>query len=104
VRVTLEVKAIEGLLMIWLVAIGRLVDGRLADATPSPVPTSNVSDVLVTPGVAGFITIAAIMIAVILLIIDMVRRLRRLNYRAEIRQRLEDEAAAASTTPPPPAN
>jgi hypothetical protein len=34
----------------------------------------------------------------------MVRRLRRLNYRAEIRQRLEDEAAAASTTPPTPAN
>ena len=102
-RVTLEVKAIEGLLMIWLVAIGRLVDGRLADATPSPVPTSNVSDDLVTPGVWGFAITAFIMIAVILLIIDMVRRLRRLNYRAEIRQRLEDEAAAASTAPPKPA-
>jgi hypothetical protein len=77
---------------------------RLVDATPSPVPTSNVSDDLVTPGVWGFVITAAIMIVVILLIIDMVRRLRRLNYRAEIRQRLEDEAAAASTVPPPPAN
>ena len=80
--------------MIW-----RLTIGRLVDATPSPVPTSNVSDDLVTPGVWGFVITAAIMIAVILLIIDMVRRLRRLNYRAEIRQRLEDEAAAASQNP-----
>jgi hypothetical protein len=83
--------------MIW-----RLALGRLADATPSPVPTSNVSDDLVTPGVWGFAITAFIMIAVILLILDMVRRLRRLNYRAEIRQRLEDEAAAASAVPPPP--
>jgi len=81
--------------MIWRLAIG-----RLTDATPSPVPTSNISDDLVTPGVWGFVITALIMIAVILLIIDMVRRLRRLNYRAEIRQRLEDERAAASTPPP----
>ena len=87
-------QAIEGLLMIWRLAIG-----RLTDATPSPVPTSTVSDVLVTPGVWGFAITAFIMIAVILLIIDMVRRLRRLNYRAEIRERLEQEAAAASTSP-----
>lgn len=76
---------------------------RLVDATPSAVPTSNVADDLVTPGVWGFAITAFIMIAVILLIIDMVRRLRRLNYRAEIRQRLEEEAAAASTSPPTPA-
>jgi len=85
--------------MIWRLAIA-----RLADATPSPVPTSNVSDDLVTPGVWGFVITAFIMIAVILLILDMVRRLRRLNYRAEIRQRLEDEAAAASAVPPPPSS
>ena len=90
-RVTLEIKAIEGLLMIW----------RLVDATPSPIPTSTVSDDLVTPGVWGFVVTAFVMIAVILLIIDMVRRLRRLNYRAEIRQRLEDEAAAAAATQMP---
>ena len=35
---------------------------RLADATPSPVPTSNLSDVLVTPGPEGFATIAIIMV------------------------------------------
>ncbi len=82
--------------MIW-----RLVVERLTDATPSPVPTSNVSDVLVTPGVWGFVVTAFIMIAVILLILDMVRRLRRLNYRAEIRQRLEDEAAETAAAQKP---
>jgi uncharacterized membrane protein YcjF (UPF0283 family) len=70
---------------------------RLIDATPSPVPTSNVNDDLVTPGVWGFAITAFVMLAVILLIIDMVRRMRRLNYRAEIRERLEAEAAAASS-------
>lgn len=71
---------------------------RLVDATPSPVPTSNVNEDLVTPGVWGFAITAVVMLAVILLIFDMVRRMRRLNYRAEIRQRLEAEAAAASTS------
>ena len=73
---------------------------RLVDATPSPVPTSNVNEDLVTPGVWGFAITAVVMLAVILLIFDMVRRMRRLNYRAEIRQRLEAEAAAASTSSP----
>lgn len=72
---------------------------HLVDATPSPVPTSNVADVLVTPGPWGFVTVALIMLAVIALIIDMVRRLRRLNYRAEIREKLDQEAAAAPAKP-----
>ena len=72
---------------------------QLVDATPSPVPTSNASDNLVTPGVLGFVITALIMVAVILLIIDMVRRLRRLNYRAEIRGRVAREAAEASVAP-----
>ncbi|MEO6116859.1 MAG: hypothetical protein ABIP33_10785 [Pseudolysinimonas sp.] len=67
-------------------------------SVPSPAPTPNVNADLVTPGVWGFAITAFVMVAVILLIIDMVRRMRRVNYRAEIRQRLEDEAASA--TPP----
>jgi hypothetical protein len=62
------------------------------------LPTK-VDPTLVTPGVWGFVITAGIMILAILLIIDMVRRIRRVNYRAEIRQRLEDEAAAASGDP-----
>ena len=46
---------------------------------------------LVTPGVIGFIATFVIMAAVVLLILDMVRRIRRVNYRAEVRQMLEAE-------------
>ena len=63
--------------------------------TPAPTPTSNVDADAVTPGVWGFVVTAAIGILVILLIVDMIRRLRRLNYRAEIRARLEAEQAGA---------
>ncbi|MEP6842545.1 MAG: hypothetical protein ABJA11_03425 [Pseudolysinimonas sp.] len=71
-------------------------------SVPSPAPSPDFDANLVTPGVWGFTITAVIMVVVILLIIDMVRRIRRVNYRAEIRQRLEDEAAAASGTAPAP--
>jgi uncharacterized membrane protein YcjF (UPF0283 family) len=65
-------------------------------ATPPPlVPPSNVPDDLVTPGVWGFAITFALVIAVVLLIIDMVRRIRRLNYRAAVREQLEAEVLAA---------
>lgn len=45
----------------------------------------------VTPGVEGFIAIALVAIAVIFLLVDMTRRIRRVRYRGEIRERLEAE-------------
>ncbi|WP_430645734.1 hypothetical protein [Agromyces sp. GXS1127] len=50
----------------------------------------------VTPGVVGFIATILIMLAVLLLVIDMVRRIRRVNYRAEARERIAAEEAAAA--------
>ncbi|RXZ49770.1 hypothetical protein, partial [Agromyces binzhouensis] len=50
----------------------------------------------VTPGVVGFIATILIMGAVLLLVIDMVRRIRRVNYRAEARERIAAEEAAAA--------
>lgn len=47
----------------------------------------------VTPGVAGFVAIALVAIAVIFLLIDMTRRIRRVRYRGEVRERLEAEQA-----------
>ena len=83
--------------MLWTLA------ARLSAAvpTPSPVPTSNVPDDAVTPGVWGFVVTAAIGIVVILLILDMVRRLRRVNYRAQVRERLAAEQAAAAAADKP---
>ena len=45
----------------------------------------------VTPGVAGFIAIALVAIASIFLLVDMSRRIRRVRYRGEIRERMEAE-------------
>jgi hypothetical protein len=49
----------------------------------------------VTPGVAGFLAIAFVAIATILLVLDMLRRVRRTRYRGEVREQLERERAAA---------
>ena len=65
---------------------------------PTPTPTSTLSsDDLVTPGWIGFTVIFLVGVVVILLVLDMVRRLRRVNYRAEIREKLEAEVAAEET-------
>jgi hypothetical protein len=47
----------------------------------------------VTPGPIGFLAIFFVAVAVILLGLDMVRRIRRTTYRAEIQERLKDEIA-----------
>jgi flagellar biosynthesis/type III secretory pathway M-ring protein FliF/YscJ len=48
----------------------------------------------VTPGIWGFVLTFLIMVVVVLLVLDMVRRIRRVNYRAEVREQLEAERAA----------
>lgn len=53
----------------------------------------------VTPGVVGFLATFFVAAAVVFIAIDMVRRVRRVNYRAEARTRLEAEAAAATEPP-----
>lgn len=47
----------------------------------------------VSPGVAGFIAFAALGIGIIALGFNMVRRLRRNSYRAEVREQIEQELA-----------
>jgi len=63
-------------------------------AIPTPTPTPGFDETTVTPGVWGFVLTIAVIVAVILLIIDMVRRIRRVNYRAQVQQQLADEEAA----------
>jgi large-conductance mechanosensitive channel len=59
----------------------------LADTT-TPDPDT------VTPGVIGFIVTFLVMAVTVLLVIDMVRRVRRVNYREQVRAELEEELAA----------
>ena len=58
-------------------------------ATPEPEFDPNT----VTPGVVGFIAIFLVGAATLLLGIDLVRRIRRTTYRAEISARLAAEMA-----------
>ena len=53
------------------------------------IPAIEVDPNSVTPGVVGFIVTFAVMIAVLLLVLDMVRRVRRVRYREEIAQKLD---------------
>lgn len=68
----------------------------VSETTPEPIPTLEVDPELVTPGPWGFAVIAFIAIAVILLIWDMLRRIRRGRFRSEIREELDAEEAAAA--------
>lgn len=53
----------------------------------------------VTPGVIGFFAIFFVAAATILLVLDMVRRVRRTRYRSEISERLDAEAATTGDNP-----
>lgn len=58
-----------------------------ATATPSPSPTVHAN--LVTPGPWGFLVIALLAIAVVVLVWDMQRRIRRARYREEVAAELD---------------
>ena len=67
----------------------------LATATPTPTPAELVDPDLVTPGPWGFLVFALLGVAVIVLITDMLRRIRRGRIRADIDEQLDAEQAAA---------
>lgn len=64
--------------------------------TPTPDPDFNPDTV--TPGWIGFVAIFVVAIGTVVLVLDMVRRVRRTRYRAEIQERLEAERQAAELT------
>ncbi|MGZ0069893.1 hypothetical protein [Microbacterium arborescens] len=61
----------------------------------TPIPGITVDPTSVTPGPWGFGAIVILTIAVVLLLLDMLRRVRRGRYRAEVREQLDEEDAAA---------
>ncbi|HTN55931.1 MAG TPA: hypothetical protein VLZ82_07075 [Microbacterium sp.] len=62
-----------------------------------PTPTMTVDPDSVTPGFVGFAMMVILVVAVVLLIWDMNRRIRRVRYREEVRDQLDAEQAAAET-------
>jgi len=69
-----------------------------AATSPTPTPAPAVDPNLVSPGVVGFLFTALIAIAVIFLIWDMMRRIRRGRVRADIQEQLDAEEQAARAT------
>lgn len=65
--------------------------------TPSPTPAlrEGISEDQITPGLWGFIMTAFFVLATTLLIVDMVRRIRRVRYRAQVEEERMAAAAAA---------
>lgn len=61
---------------------------------PSPAPGFDGDPDLVTPGVIGFVITFAVAAITVVLIVDMVRRIRRVRYREQVREELEAEARA----------
>ena len=64
-----------------------------ADPTPSPLPAYDGDPNLITPGVIGFVVTFLIAVATVLLLLDMTRRVRRVRYREEVREKLAAEEA-----------
>lgn len=70
-------------------------------ATATPTPSATIDPDTVTPGFAGFVAIGVLAIVVVFLLIDMLRRIRRAGYRADITAQLdaEEEAQAQGDAP-----
>ncbi|WP_419819324.1 hypothetical protein [Glaciibacter flavus] len=64
----------------------------LSATTPAPVTPD---EDIVTPGWIGFAVTFFVAAVTVLLIIDMVRRIRRTNYRALVREQIAAEQAVA---------
>lgn len=69
-----------------------------AASTPSPTPTTDPAHTFYSPGTVGFLAIFGVTLAAVLLIFDMVRRVRRVRYREEVRIKLDAEEAEAASS------
>lgn len=71
----------------------------LLAATPSPTPSVDPSETFYSPGTIGFIATFLVAAGAIVIIFDMVRRIRRVRYRSDIAIKLEAEALEATAKP-----
>lgn len=69
--------------------------GWFLEETGDLIPPIEVDPNSVTPGVVGFVVTLVVGLGVLLLILDMVRRIRRVRYRAMVNEQLDAEATQA---------
>ena len=72
----------------------------LLASTPSPSATTDPAETFYSPGTIGFIMTFFVTAGAVALIFDMVRRIRRVRYRAEISEKLAAEAQAVKDEKP----
>ena len=73
--------------------------GTVLQAAPSPSDGEEFNSVTVSPGLPGFLATFVLAVVVVLLLIDMTRRVRRVQARARVEERqaqLEREEAEAA--------
>ena len=68
----------------------------LLAATPVPSETADPANTWYSPGTIGFVMTFIVVVAALALMFDMVRRVRRVRYRAEIQAKLDAEAGESS--------
>jgi capsular polysaccharide biosynthesis protein len=69
--------------------------GWFLEETSDLIPPIEVDPNSVTPGVVGFVVTLVVGLGVLFLILDMVRRIRRVRYRAMVNEQLDAEANQA---------
>lgn len=69
-------------------------------ASEDLIPAIEVDPNSVTPGVVGFLATLFVAVGVLVIITDMVRRVRRVRYRSEINEKLDAEDASGGLTTP----
>ena len=69
----------------------------LLTASPSPSPSVDPANTFYSPGTIGFIATFGMAAGAVFLIFDLVRRVRRVRYRAEIQAKLDAEATGSGT-------
>jgi hypothetical protein len=81
-------------------ALALALGSSLEIDTPPTPPAYEGDPNLVTPGVIGFVITLAIAVLTVLLVVDMVRRIRRVRYRAAVQEDIAAEVEAAKDPAP----
>jgi hypothetical protein len=76
----------------------KLLSGLPIYLMDDPSATTDPANTFYSPGTLGFLFVFGMSAGAILLIFDMVRRVRRVRYRAEIQERLDAEESATKAT------
>jgi uncharacterized membrane protein len=75
--------------------VHHLLVALASSPAPSPSLRPGLTQDQVTPGLLGFLLTAFIVVLTALLIVDMVRRIRRVRYRAQVEEERQAAAEAA---------